>query len=247
MTTTLVAMDVSLGSPNTVAQVPTTVSDIGGYIAQAVTDTTTLATAITAAQTASGTANTDIGIVQTQGGTTQTAVGVVDTDIDTTVTDVATTLSDYDTAGADIVTALGTITYSATTHQFSGSFVSGPTPTAANCNAFITALNTMATALLAAQTAAVATQTASDTAVADMTTLVSDITTAVNASATSNTDVQALSTSAIATDLSNAQGNNLPSGVAIFIQCDNSKVTSLGAFSGALQSLLQFATSKGFF
>ena len=67
--------------------------------------------------------------------------------------DVATALTDFDTAGADAVTALGIITYSAATHQFSGSFVSGPSPTAANLNALVTALNTALTALIAVQTA----------------------------------------------------------------------------------------------
>lgn len=70
----------------------------------------------------------------------------------TAQTGVATALTDFDTAGADAVTALGVITYSSTTHQFSGTFVSGPSPTAANLNTLITALNAALTALLAVKT-----------------------------------------------------------------------------------------------
>lgn len=67
--------------------------------------------------------------------------------LDDPITQAGTALADFDTAGADAVTALGVITYSATTHQFSGTFVSGPSPTAANLNTMVTALNTALAAL----------------------------------------------------------------------------------------------------
>lgn len=68
----------------------------------------------------------------------------------------AVALTALDTAMAAAVTALGVVTYSATTHQFTGTFVSGPSPTAANLNLLVTALNTALTAANAAKTAAAA-------------------------------------------------------------------------------------------
>lgn len=79
-----------------------------------------------------------------------------DSAVTTSLAAPATALTALDTAMADLVTALGTITYSNTTHQFSGTFVSGPSPTAANLNAAVTALNTALADALAAKNAAAA-------------------------------------------------------------------------------------------
>lgn len=64
-------------------------------------------------------------------------------------TDLATAQTDLDTAMAALVTALGVVTYSSATHQFSGTFSTTLTGTAAHGNTAITALNTALTAVLA--------------------------------------------------------------------------------------------------
>jgi len=63
-------------------------------------------------------------------------------------TDIAAALAAVDAAAALLVTALGTITYSATTHQFSGTLADPVgTVTATNGNAAVASFNTAFTAL----------------------------------------------------------------------------------------------------
>lgn len=146
----LIALGVTIGSPDTTAIVPITDSDLAAEIAQAVTDTATLATNITTAQTAASTADTDMG-------TLQTAITTLDTDVDTTVT-VATTadndvgtvttnettfLSDYDAVAAAIILITGD-TYGS--HQFTFGGATGLT--SAQLHTQMTALNTAITAYL---------------------------------------------------------------------------------------------------
>ncbi len=89
-----------------------------------------------------------------------TAATTLATDAATADTDLATAFTDFDTAMAALVTTTGVVTYSSTTHQFSGTYSTVIAGTEANANALLTALNAAGTALIAAKAATAAAKAA---------------------------------------------------------------------------------------
>lgn len=215
----LVAVGVTLGTPDSAGEIPVTTSNLAGSIASAVSDLSTLTTAIGTANTAATTANTDVGTAQTAANTAATATG-------TAVTNMATTLTAIDAFGAAVIAITGG-TYTA--HQFSVAVTTGLTNT--QCNTTFALLNTAITDFLAAQTQV-------GTSNSDAAAVVTDLATAKTAANTTATDVAALSTTAVSSDLTNSQA--VLASANVFIQTDSSVVTAVSALNGALVAALTF-------
>jgi hypothetical protein len=218
----LIAIAVTLGTPNSAGQVPITVSDLAAEIAQAVTDTTALAAVITTVQTDAATADTDAATVVTD--TTN-----ADTDAGTVVTDIATTGTDFDTFAAALIAITGD-TYNSTTKQFTYGGATGLTH-AQIAGALGTDLNAIGAAIVAAATAAATAKTATAAAV-------TAAGTAKTATALTVTDATPLSTATIAADHTAAQA--IIASANVFIQSDGSVVTNVALLNGALVSALTF-------
>lgn len=147
----LIALGVTIGSPDTTGIVPITTSDLAADIAQARTDLATLQTNIDTTQTACSTADTDMGTLQTAVTTAKSAADTsvtnattVDSDVGTVTSAQTTFLADYDAVAAAIIAITGD-TYA--THQFT--FGGSTGLTSAQLHTQMTALNTAITAFLA--------------------------------------------------------------------------------------------------
>ena len=126
----LIAVGVTLGTPDTVGQVPITTSNLAADVAQAVTDTTALAALIV---TAKSTATTTAAAAVTGAAAASTASNAAATasgDASTADTAVTTAQIAFDVAfgsGPNSLAALlgANVGYNSTTHQFTGVTMTG--------------------------------------------------------------------------------------------------------------------------
>ena len=256
---------VPVTSSNVEADITAAVTDLGTLataITAAASAASTADTNTGTVVTAAGTMVTDALAADGDAGTVVTDTTTADTDAGTVVTDLATTVTDFNLAfgtGTDgLTTLLGSaVAYNATTMQFSGTMGGNATITPTQGAALYALINTATTALLAAQTAMTTAKTATATAKTDAATakaataaayaqsltLNTDTTTAKASTATAKADTAALSTTAVGTDLTNAQA--VLGGTNILLQTDDTVTTSVGQLSGALQSALAFIRASG--
>lgn len=225
----LVALGITLGSPDGVAIVPVTTSNLAADIAQAVTDLAVVTTAAATTVTATTTADTAMGTVQTDISNVSTAAA-------TTTTGVSNTLTAYDAAAGssanNLASLLGAnVVYTAGTHQFSGTMTGNATITPTQGAALIALFNTVATDLLAAQSELASTTTY-------ITTLTTDGNTAKADTAAAKTDAAAVSTMAVSADLTAATA--IISSANVYIQLDSSVVTTVPALNAAALAALNF-------
>lgn len=171
----LVALAVTLGTPNSVGEVPVTTSNLAAQIAQSVTDTTALAALIATMITLANTADVDAGLSVTTSTTADTASGTEGTNFD---------------AFAAALIAITGDTYNSGTKQFTFGGATGLTH-AQIAGALGTALNLVGANQVSTKAATVASLAADNTTKA--------------ATASAKTQSLLLSTTAIAADHTAAQ------------------------------------------
>lgn len=245
----LIALAVTLGSPNSVGEVPVTTSNLASDIAQAVTDLTTLGGSFSVIVTDTTAADNDVAAAQTLNNTADSAAGTGVTNATTADNAVATVQTDntaansaFDIFAAAIIAITGD-TYNSTTKQFTFGGATGLTHAQIATNFAL--LNTAMTDYLASQTdlatakAATATaKTQATTVKTDVDAVVTSLATAKTATALAKTDALALSTAAVAADLTAAQ--TLIGSANVFIQTDGTVVTNVALLNGALVNALTF-------
>lgn len=252
----LVAVAVTLGTPNSVGQVPITTTNLAAEIAQAVTDLATLQTAINTAQTAASAADGDMATLVTDLATDVTNTTIADNDaaIDVTNTgavntDLTTAFSDYDTVAAAIIAITGD-TYNSSTHQFTFGGATGLTHAQWAGASIGVALNAALTAFVTAQTAATTASTSAGTtktatAAAKSSAAASSTQGGLTKTATALTvtDANLLSTATVSADLVAAQA--IIALANVYVQTDTTVATNVALLNGALISALSFVRGAG--
>lgn len=232
----LVAVGVTLGTPNSAGEIPITTSNLAASIAQAVTDTTALATAIATAAADATTADTDMGTVQSQMATVKANCDTVVTDTTNTQTTANQAGTDFDTFAAALIAITGD-TYNSATKQFTFGGATGLTH-AQLAGALGTDLNAIGADIVLAKTRAATAVTDATTADNAAATNVTNCTTAKAATAQAKTDATGLSTATVAADHTAAQA--IIASANVLVQTDSSVASSIGAVSGAFIAALTF-------
>jgi hypothetical protein len=232
----LVAVGVVIGTPNSNSEVPITVSNIAADVIQAQTDLATLATDITTVQGNASAADTDVGAAQTLNTTADTAAGTSVTNATTADTDVGTTGTDFDAFAAALIAITGD-TYNSTTKQFTFGGATGLTH-AQLAGALGTALNLVGSDQVTAKAATATAKTQATTVKTDVDAVVTSLTTAKTATALTKTNANLLSTTTVATDLTNA--STLIGLSQVFIQTDTAHAPNIATLNGALVGALGF-------
>jgi len=239
MTATLVAIGVTIGSPDTTGQVSVTATDGAALLALALTDTTALAALITTTQTNTTTADNDAATDVTNTTTADNDAGTDVTNTTAADTQVGTVETDIDTFAASVIAITGD-TYNGTTRQFTFGGATGLThaqwaTVGAQLNTALAALVLAKTDTAVAVTSAAATKTA--TAAAK-----SSAATTKAATAAAKTASAAESTTTVRNDIIAAQANFASD---VTVRTDTSKCTQASVLSGALQAAIQLVISAG--
>lgn len=232
----LVAIAVTLGTPNSVGQVPITVANLAAAIALAVADLTALGANIVVAQVAAATADTDAGVLVTDATTADGAAATNLSQVSDADAKVGTTNTDFDAFAAALIAITGD-TYNTTTNQFTFGGATGLTH-AQIAGALGTALNLVGADIVTAKASSAAAKTQATTLKANTATVLTDASTTKTATATAKTDVNLLSTSAVAADLTSSQ--TIIASANVYIQTDGTIVTNVALLNGALVNALTF-------
>lgn len=232
----LVAIAVTLGTPNSVGQVPITVANLAAEIAAAVADLTQLGVNIGTAQSSAATADTDAGTLQTDATIADSAAATNLSDITDADTKVGTINTDFDAFAAALIAITGD-TYNTATNQFTFGGATGLTH-AQIAGALGTALNLVGADVVTAKASSAAAKTQATTTKTNTATVVTDAGTTKTATATAKTNANALSTVATAADLTASQV--IIASANVYIQTDGSIVTNVALLNGALVNALTF-------
>lgn len=245
----LIALAITLGSPNSVGEVPITTSNLASSIAQAVVDLAVITAARAVVVADATSADNDVALAITANNNTSTANGTATTDantadanVATVQTNEATAFTDYNTFAAALIAITGD-TYNTTTHQFTTGGATGLTHAqwvtlAALLNTSLADFNTAKTSTDTAKTATALVKTDIAAVAVDIGLTATALTTSKTATALTKTDATALSTAAVAADLAAAQ--TLIASANVLVQTDGSVVTNVALLNGALVAALTF-------
>lgn len=232
----LVAVAVTIGSPNAAGQVPVTTSNLASAIATAITDTTALQALITTHQADATAADTDVASSQTSAGTANSAAATSVSNATTADNNEGTNASDFD-AFAALVIAITGDTYNSTTKQFTFGGATGLTH-AQWAGAIGTAINALGANIVTTKASTATAKTQAVTTNTATTAVITSLAITKTATALSKTEALALSTSTVATDHTNAQA--IISAANVFIQTDTGVCTNVALLNGALVTALTF-------